>query len=355
MMLEMIPRMYYLNAPQASRLDIYVGIGMLGVGILLVNIMFILQRPSGATTLLSTVFLGIGGVLLWVGLAARQRAQHRPDDRLRRLESFLAHPEAAKRFPHRALERFLRVRPIFGFESKLEKHLKACPPGTIILVNRPAPIHLPPPAPHTIPFEPVEIDDGPQRREILRMGYGTAIPEALQAEAVQTGEDTGGKKPMGGRVHFWRVIRILIRCVLLIWILTLGYYFYQGIQQREWGDIAGMGVGLVILLVLLILSWMYPTNEYLIPRAILRHRRPLLGQTNSGILYRLQDCVWFYRAGELRVADDDDFVSTFSMTPTKFHALLCALFNQAPTPTDDELETFLEGTLLNRQERNRQD
>lgn len=349
----MKPRVYYLKAPPPGWVPVLLaawGLVISGYALFTIFALSVRSRMLVVGSNIVFVFLlicvGLGLWMVWLANRIRRQARAGPKNRLSRLEALMARPEGARRFPHRALERSFRRSRISERAGKLAERLADCPSGSIFCVNVPPSTELPPPRASTVPFEPVALDDDVQHRELLRMGYGEALPEPLLPELKRAYRNRMALAVAYLKAARHLPLKILIGAFVLYIFVIAPYFSLRAALQGDWWG-ATQFVFYMVPILLILHALLYPTRTWLIPGALLIHKRGLFGRHERITLCRLVECVFLYRPYVLQVVTPDRKIHTFGtnlgMTTRQFHAVLCALFNRATPPTTEEIQEFLEG------------
>jgi len=340
-------RVHYLKTAPSGRAAIVIGVVLMlaAIGVLVVAVVKGVLGTAGGTMVVGVLALAACATAIFViGWRRRQRASRLPADRLQRLDALLAHPDGAERFPHRAVERYLRKPPLIELRSRLEELLKACPPGTILLVNSPSPFDVPPPRPHDIPFEPVELDDDEQRLELLRMGYGDDIPDALLPPRTRAKR----RKTSQLVAHLKAIKPAIQKLLLAAWFVFLAasttWSVYRAVQTGRWWDVDLMMLAFLALITFgLLYALMCPTSFWLVPGGLVWWTRWLFGSREDIMRFEASEFVLLHEEQKLRLLAKDGREVAMNAGVTEVFTLLCAWFSEARPPTQDELESFFRG------------
>ncbi len=321
----------------------FMGLYFLGLGGLMAVLDNALSALASWPAVIMLIF--ICGVLGWcfrIGFRKQMETLQWNARRVTRIDALMARPGAAVRFPHRVVERHKRSRKLFRQNKPIDPLYKTLPVGSVVRENGPPPVELPPPAISDVPFEPVAINDEEQLRILLHMGYGATMPDPLLPEMQRAWKQKTSRVVAFFRARRRFFFRLGIGAAAVV---IVGFVPYQALMDVMRGNVWAALRPLIYAFPIYVgIKYMlYPTTTWLMPGTLVQHVRPLFSGKEEIRIHRFDAITVSILPLALQVHDREGKRAHIMMSLVQSHATLCAMFSQAPWPTDEEIHEFLEG------------
>ncbi len=284
---------------------------------------------------------------------ARRRSRRMHPLRSARLERIAAHKEAWERLPHRMIEwRLLGDR---SPEATLKKLVKQVPIPELIVIARPRDEKLPPPIVTRHGFEPIDIEnDYDQMEWLVALGNKRSIelierdefdPQSYDRNVIEPNDTTDAAPVSFGTRIIGGVLSISGFVIAIgLPLAGIGYVLFMlidAVRNPTPSNLIFPGIIAIGIVYGAIQAFIRRQNVFLIPGGLAIRVTRYTGRHAEVIRLTPERTTLVMYAGTVHLITQDGMTFTLECM-FEISAVLTAWFNQAPTPTQQQLELLLD-------------